>query len=372
MKIVKAEVIALRKDLGTTMAISRGGFRIRTHTLVRLTSDDGLTGLGEAVGNAAHARAVLEGSLGRTVLGLDPGEIEQVRHQLLESTVYYERSGSVVAAASALEMACWDLRGKALGQPVHALLGGRFRDSLEAYASDVYWQEDAAAMARVAAGICDRGFRAVKVHVGRGTPREDAVRLRAVRQAIGPDLPLMVDLNAGYDLPAAKDAVHRWADLDLDWIEEPLHPDHVDAQAELRAHSPVPIAAGENVFRLHGFQNLFAAGAADVAMPDIGRAGGLWEARAICFLADAHGIPVSPHNFSSGVLLAATMHLMAAAPNCRLLEMDTSGNAVYEELLLEPLVLAGGRVQVPTAPGLGVHLPAAVLDRHADSLSILE
>lgn len=372
MKAGKVEVIEIRKELGATMAISRGGFPVRTHTLVRITTDAGLTGLGEAVGNAAHARAVLEGSLGRVILGQDPREIEKIRHLLMESSVYFERKGSVVAAASALEMACWDLQGKALGLPVHALLGGRFQDTLEAYASDVYWQEDADSMARCAAGIVDRGFRAIKVHVGRGTPRADGARLEAVRRAIGPDTPLMVDLNAGYDLLSAKEALQRWERLDLKWIEEPVHPENLEAMAHLRSASPIPIAAGENEFRLHGFRDLFAAGAVDVAMPDIGRAGGLWETRAICFLADAYGIPVSPHNFSSGILLAATMHLMAAAPNTRLLEMDTSGNAVYEELLLEPLVLDDGRVKVPASPGLGVHLPQSLLDRYAISITILE
>lgn len=371
MKIVTVEVIELRKELDATMAISRGGFSVRSHALVRLIADDGRSGLGEAVGNAGHARALLEGPLGRSILGLDPREIEQVRHRLLESTVYFERKGSVVAAASALEMACWDLFGQAAELPVHALLGGRCQGTLEAYASDVYWQEDAGAMARVAAGIRDRGFRALKVHIGRGTPREDGERLRAVRRAIGPDLPLMVDLNAGYDLLSAKEAVRRWAEHDLHWIEEPLHPEHLGAMADLRAVSSIPIAAGENEFRMHGFKALFDAGAVDVAMPDIGRCGGLWETRAICFLADASGIPVSPHNFSSGVLLAATLHLMAAAPNTRLLEMDTSGNAVYEELLLEPLAFAEGRVAVPRLPGLGVRLPQETLERHGVSVTVL-
>lgn len=371
MKITKVEVIELRKELGATMAISRGGFSLRSHALVRLTADNGLSGLGEAVGNAGHAKAVLEGSLGRSMLGQDPREIEPVRRLLLESTVYYERKGSVVAAASALEMACWDLFGQSLGVPVHALLGGRCQDTLDAYASDVYWQEDAGAMARVAAGIRDRGYRALKVHIGRGTPREDGERLRAVRRAIGPELPLMVDLNAGYDLPTAKEALRRWAEFDLHWIEEPLHPEHLGALAALRAGSSIPIAAGENEFRLHGFKALFDAGAVDVAMPDLGRCGGLWETRAVCFLADACGILVSPHNFSSGVLLAATLHLMAATPNTRLLEMDTSGNAVYEELLREPLAFAEGRVAVPRLPGLGVHLPTATLERHGVSVTVL-
>ena len=371
MRIVQVEIIELRKELGATMAISRGGFSVRSHTLVRLTTDTGLTGLGEAVGNANHARAILEGSLGRTILGQDPREIERIRHTLLESTVYFERKGSVVAAASALETACWDILGKELDLPVHALLGGRFQESLEAYASDVYWQPEPEAMARCAEGICKRGFRAIKVHIGRGTPRADEVRLKAVRQAIGPDMPLMVDLNAGYDLLSAREAIHRWAHLDLQWIEEPVHPEHTGAMADLRAGSPIPIAAGENEFRLHGFRDLFVAGAVDVAMPDIGRAGGLWETRSICILADAFGIPVSPHNFSSGILLAATLHLMAATPNTHLLEMDSSNNAVYEELLTEPLELQEGRVRVPTTPGLGVHLPQSVLDRYATTITRL-
>jgi L-alanine-DL-glutamate epimerase-like enolase superfamily enzyme len=372
MKIVKVEVIGLRKQLACSMAISRGGFSVRTHTLVRLWTDEGQSGLGEAVGNADYAQDLLQGSLGRSILGQDPTAIERIRHLLMGERVYYERKGSAVAAASALETACWDLFGKALGLPVHALLGGRCHEDLRAYARDIYWEADPSSMARAAERILAQGHTAIKAHLGCAPPREETARLQAIRDAVGPETLFMVDLNAGYDLRAAREAVARWAHLDLHWLEEPLHPDHLDAAADLRAHSPIPIAAGENEYRLHGFQSLFRAGALDVAMPDIARVGGLWETRQVSVLADAWGVPVSPHNFSSGVLLAATRHLLAATPNASMLEMDTSGNAVYGELLLEPAEPRNGRVKIPTAPGLGVELTQATLERHGVARAVLE
>ena len=131
----------------------------------------------------------------------------------------------------------------------------------------------------------------------------------------------------------------------------------------MRNRIEIPIAVGENEFQLHGFKELFDHRAVDIAMPDIGRVGGLQETKNICTLADAYGTPVSPHNFSSGILLAATIHLMASTPNTMLLEYDSSQNAVYEELLIEPLKFVDGQIEVPNNPGLGVHLPEDII-RH--------
>jgi len=133
---------------------------------------------------------------------------------------------------------------------------------------------------------------------------------------------------------------------------------------DLRSLSEIPIASGENEFKTYGFKRLFDYRAIDVAMPDIGRVGGLMETKNICSLAETYGIPVSPHNFSSGVLLAATIHLMASTPNTLWLEMDTSGNAVYEELLKDPLKLSDGYIEVSNQPGLGVELKEETIKKY--------
>ena len=173
----------------------------------------------------------------------------------------------------------------------------------------------------------------------------------------------MIDLNCGYDLTQATQAINLWEEFDLKWIEEPLNPNHIHALADLRSKSNIPIACGENEFQIYGFKSLFDQKAIDVAMPDIGRAGGIQETKNICTLAQAYGVPVSPHNFSSGILLAATIHLMASTPNTGLLELDTSKNAILEELLLAPLSMNDGFVSVPSFPGLGVELKKEILEQ---------
>lgn len=361
MKIIQVKTHLLKKSLSSTMRISRGGFDTRYHCIVQVVTDQGIYGLGEAIGNAPLLRSILDGGFADRILGKDPRNISLISGLLLDSDVYFERMGSVICAASALEMACWDIKAKALGLPLHELLGGARTDRLEAYASDIYWQESAQAMADEAQRICALGYRKIKVHIGAASAREDYRRLAAIRQAIGPDIELMVDLNGGYDYPMALEALRRWRELDLYWLEEPVDANNIEAMRRLREKSDIPIAAGENEFRLHGFQQLFAREAVDIAMPDLGRTGGIAETRKVCALAQAAGIRVSPHNFSSGVLLAATMHVLAVEEAAFLLEMDTSANAVIGEFFREPLVFEDGCLRLPDTPGIGVELNEQVL-----------
>jgi len=347
------------------MHISRGGFNVRNHTIVEVHTDEGITGLGEGIGNAHMVKAILEGQMCDLAIGLDPFNIEVVRKTLIDSQVYFERKGSAICAASAIEMACWDIKGKALNVPVYQLLGGLFQKKLEAYASDIYWENNIKTMTDNAGRIVDQGFKTVKAHIGYKSPKEDLERVRLLRESIGDQTKLMIDLNAGYNHFNAYQAAKLWGDYDLTWLEEPLAPNHTEALADLRNRTEIPIAAGENEFQLYGFKDLFDRRAVDVAMPDIGRVGGILETRNICTLAESHGISVSPHNFSSGILLAATIQLMASTPNAILLEMDTSNNAVYEELLIEPLVFKDGTIMVPHHPGLGVVLDKETIKQYA-------
>jgi D-galactarolactone cycloisomerase len=364
MKISKVQVILLQKKLTSTMNISRGGFNVRTHALVKVTTDQGITGLGEGVGDALMIKSIIDGKMGTLALGLDPMSIEVVRENLIDSQVYFERKGSAICAASGIEMACWDIMGKVLKVPVYQLLGGLYRDRLETYVSDVYWEKDPRSMAKNLERILKKGFKTIKAHVGCDSPEADEKRIEALRRAAGDEAGLMIDLNGGYTTREAMVVARLWDKYNLFWLEEPLNPNQIDALADFRSRSSFIIAAGENEFRLHGFKQLFDLRAVDIAMPDIGRVGGLQEARNICALAESYGIPVSPHNFSSGVLLAATIHLMASTPNTRLLELDSSSNAVYEELLISPLEVSNGYIQVPNHPGLGVELTDDIIRQY--------
>jgi L-alanine-DL-glutamate epimerase-like enolase superfamily enzyme len=365
MKITAIKTYLLEKKLSSTMQISRGGFQVRHHTIVEVHTDAGITGLGEGVGNARLVKSLLDGQMASMVIGDNPMNIEVIRHKLMDSQVYFERKGSALCAASAIEMACWDIKGKALGVPVYQLLGGLYRDRLECYASECYWEEDPENMGRNAERMVESGFNTIKAHIGYGNPKSDLKRVESLRKSIGKDIGLMIDLNAGYNTIDAFSAFKLWQDSDLIWIEEPLNPNHVDAMADLRLKVNVPIASGENEFQVYGFKELFDKKAIDIAMPDIGRVGGIQETKNICTLAQAYGIPVSPHNYSSGILLAATMHVMASTPNTWMLEMDGSRNAVYEELLISPIELKNSHVTMPDHPGLGVKLSTETLEKYA-------
>ncbi len=365
MEITEIKVFLLQKSLSSTMRISRGGFNVRNHTIVEVHTDEGITGLGEGVGNAHLVKEILEGQMGKLALGLDPLNIEKIRDILIDSQVYFERMGSTICAASAIEMACWDIKGKALNVPVYQLLGGLYQDQLEAYASDVYWEENTDDMVSNAIRIKELGFKTIKAHIGYKPPSIDFEKVESLRRALGNEVCLMIDLNAGYNSFDAYQASKLWEQFNIKWLEEPLNPNHTFALADLKAKSNIPIASGENEFRLYGFKDLFDKKAVNVAMPDIARVGGIQETKNISILAESYGVPVSPHNFSSGILLAATIQLMASTPNTILLEMDTSNNAIYDELLIEPLEFRNGYVNVPQHPGLGVILKKEIIEKYA-------
>lgn len=365
MKINRIEVFHIQRQLQSKMQISRGGFQVREHTLVRITCEDGTTGLGEGVGHARRVAAILREGMAQKVLGMHVDRVEAIKRQLIDGEVYFERCGSAICAASAIEMACWDALGKMHDVPASFLLGTRVHDSFETYASDIYWEEDSQRLADRASELLKRGFRCVKAHLGHRSPREETARVKALRSAIGNDIGLMIDLNAGYTRNQAIEALSEWEEYNLFWLEEPLHPNDKAGLSYLRQYSHTPFAAGENWFTAEDFDEPISSGAVDYYMPDAARVGGLSELKRIAMMVELRGGAVSPHNFSSGILLAATLQVMAAIPNAKLLEMDASDNSVYQEFLEEPLWPTEGVVHVPDYPGYGVRLPEEIISRDA-------
>jgi L-alanine-DL-glutamate epimerase-like enolase superfamily enzyme len=364
MKITDVKVHLLAKKCATTVAASRGSTDYRFHAIVEVETDEGISGLGEGIGQATLVKTIVETKLRDEAIGLDPFDTAAVYEKLARGTLYWEHKGSVVCAASGIETACWDIMGKALNVPVYKLLGGRVHDKVRAYASDLFWEEDPASMAKTAASYVEQGFDIVKTHLGVLSPTEEEVRVKAMREAVGPDVGLMIDINCGYDLGDAMEAIKRWGEYNPFWIEEPLIPMDLEGLVSLRPATDVPFSCGENEFGVHGFKQLLDTRAVAYVMPDIGRVGGLLESKKIAALAEAYGVVVSPHNFSSGVLLAATLHLMASTPNAKLLELDPTGDSVYEELLVDPIKRDGAWVGIPEAPGLGVELRDEVREKY--------
>ena len=335
----------------------------RSFTFVLVETDAGFTGIGDGYGDPVLMEPIIERRLGPLSVGLDPTDIAGVWNKLFASRHFWETGGSVLCCVSAIEVACWDILGQSEGVPVCDLLGGRKRDSVEAYASDLHWDEPGY-MAERAAGYVEKGFRYVKTHIGApGEHDRDLQRVAAIREAIGPDVGFMIDVNTAFDRSTALAFGKELVPFDPFWYEEPLSPLDHEGHRWLRDQLPLRIAAGENLYLTQGFEPLWACHGCDYVMPDVLRCGGLEQSRRICQAARRHGITVSPHNYSSGVGTAATLHLMAALPETELLEFDPTGTAIYEELFIEPLGVTGGRVEVPGGPGLGVRLTDKTLER---------
>jgi L-alanine-DL-glutamate epimerase-like enolase superfamily enzyme len=362
MQITDLRAVQLVRRLDRPQRNSREGRSDRRFTFVLVETDAGLTGLGEAFGDQALMPTIVERRLRPMALGLDPCDVGAVWRRLFASRAFWETAGSVLCGISAVEVACWDVRGQAEGVGVCHLLGGRRRDWIDAYASDLHWEEPGR-MAEAAARLCAQGFRCVKTHVGApGEWDRDLGRVEAVRRAVGPGVGFMIDVNTAFEPHEALEFGKALLPFDPYWYEEPVAPLDAAGHAWLRGRLPLRIATGENLYLTHGFEPLWAHRACDYAMPDVLRCGGLEQTRQICQAAVRHGVVPSPHNYSSGVGLAATLHLMAALPETEWLEFDPTGTAIYEELFVEPLAVEGGRVYVPEGPGLGVRLTEELLN----------
>jgi D-galactarolactone cycloisomerase len=356
MRITDVRAVQLTRRLERPQRNSREGRAERIFTFVVVETDAGLTGLGDAYGDQALMPTIVERRLRPMAVGLDPCDIDAVWNRLFASRAFWETGGSVLCGISAIEVACWGIHSQAEGVPLCELLGGRKREWIEAYASDLHWEEPQR-MAMAAAHFVEQGFRCVKTHIGApGEWDRDLKRVEAIRQAIGPDVGFMIDVNTVFQRQEALEFGQALIPFSPYWYEEPLCPLDAAGHAWLREHLPLKIATGENLYVTHGFEPFWAHKACDYIMPDILRCGGLEQTRRICLAAMDNGIVPSPHNFSSGVGLAATLHLMAALPETQWLEFDPTGTAIYEELFIEPLAVERGRVRVPDGVGLGVRL----------------
>ena len=379
MKITELKVHVLKSPLAEPFAFSQGWVRQRSATLVELITDDGLIGWGEAFAQGLEppeiAAAAIEHALKPLVLGCDPLDTEVLWHRMYHRTRDYGRKGSVIAAISAVDTALWDLAGKFHGLPVHKLLGGAFRQRVQPYATGFYriqGQGESARLAEEALRHFDAGFTLMKVKLGYGV-NDDIDCMHAIGKALqGKPVRLMVDTNHAYGRAEALRLGHALAEFDLRWYEEPVVPEDLQGYAELRQKLPMPIAGGENEHTLYGFREFLGAGCVDVAQPDIGSCGGLSAGRHILALAQAHGVMVNPHVWGSAIAQAAALQFIAAVPVAHhslfatepVLEYDRSAHPFRQQLVTQPLQMVDGWVEVPDAPGLGVEVDRAVLQRY--------
>jgi D-galactarolactone cycloisomerase len=378
MKITGVRVHVLKSPLAQPFAFSQGWVRQRAATLVEVETDAGLVGWGEAFAQGLEppeiAAAAITHALTPLALGADPLAPEVLWHRLYHATRDYGRTGSVVAAISAIDIALWDIAGKAYGVPVCQLLGGAFRTKVQAYATGFYrieGQGEAARLGAEAAAHAAAGFAAMKVKLGFGLADDLAV-MAAIRDALaGARVQLMVDTNHAYGFADARRLGEALAGDALRWYEEPVVPEDHASYRRLREVLPMPIAGGENEHTLFGFRALIGEGCVDVAQPDIGSAGGFTACRHIVALAHAHGVQVNPHVWGSAVAQAASLQLIAAIPPAHhalfasepILEYDRSAHPFRRELIAEPIDQRGGWVDIPMKPGLGIEVDRRVVER---------
>ncbi|HEY8612975.1 MAG TPA: mandelate racemase/muconate lactonizing enzyme family protein [Roseomonas sp.] len=364
MKITAVETLVLDAPLATPWKFSTFSVRSLPATLVRLRTDEGVDGVGEAftrLGGDAIAE-IVHGALAPAVLGRDPNDVEAIWEAMYATMRPRGHTrGYLLEALSGVDIALWDVLGKAAGKPVWQLLAGHGRRTIEAYASSVMINTPEV-MARDAAALAARGYRGIKIKLGEGV-RVDIPRLEAVRAAVGSEVELMVDVNAGYDSAAAI-AFGRAAErLGVFWLEEPCFAEDLTGYARVRdALKDVRLAAGEGEFTSGGFRPFLEGGLLDVLQPDIARAGGFTGCRRIAALADAYGVAYAPHTGLSGpVCIAASIHLAAAIPGFLTFEHMIIDNPLTAVLAAPPPQARDGRIEVPTDPGLGITFDEAVL-----------
>lgn len=372
MNIQKLEVIKLSQPYGREQAwrFSGGKVDVWNTVLVRLTADDGTTGLGE-IGDGHFVPEAAE-SLARfcaRMLGdLSVFDTNLLCDRLYKAGHFWGRRGLALGVAAGIETACWDIQGKLLGQPVYRLLGGRFRRRLRTYASGGMEQDDAALADELKRHV-DGGFTAVKVRGGYPDPARDEHVMAVARKAVGDAVDVAIDAGQGYvpcpwPIKTALDAVRRLAPYRPMWLEEPVRTDDVAGYAEVRAAAPFPIAGGENLSGLVEARALIDRQALDVIQADITHAGGIVETRRIADYAHAHGLAWAPHVFRSGVGFMAHLHLCTAQPNTLVFEYSRQA-ALRDELVVEMPRFEDGHLAPVDQPGLGVHLPDDVLQRFA-------
>jgi len=359
--------------------------------VVEIHTDEGLVGIGETDTNPWAVRALIESpsthtmgmGLKEILVGADPLDTEALWDRMYTGTMHYGRRGLGVSAIGALDMALWDLKGKALGEPCWKLLGGARQEAVRPYASlqprGRSLEQYCDSLSEWVVKAKDFGFAAAKLeatltgpyaHSGLDEPEEATVDVvAACREAAGPDFVLMVDVQYAWsNARQALRTLKRLEPLDLFFVETPLQIDDLDGYAFLHDHLGIRIAAGEWQTTRFEFLDLMDRGKVDVAQPDVGRVGGLTEAKRICDCAADRGRLIVPHCWKTGIGISASVHMAATAPNCPYVEYlpaELCQSALRKELVSEELRMKRGVIPLPEKPGLGIELSRDALERFA-------
>ena len=359
MKVVDIRAYTISAALDKPWRIAGIVMAEMTATILEVEADNGLIGYGEALTRLGPsvAREVVTSVLKPVVIGADPMNVDVLWERMfstMKSRGHWK--GFLIEAISGVDIALWDLIGKALNQPVSTLLGGRHHEKLEAYASSIMLMERGE-MVKEAQDLVRKGYRKIKVKLGLGVDT-DFGNVQAIREAVGPDIGIMLDANSGYSREEALRLGVRLEPLSILWLEEPVLPHDLEGYARLSDSLRIPVAGGESEFTRWGFRDLIQRGKVSIIQPDIARCGGFTEGRKIAALAGSHGVSVAPHTGASGaVSIAAAVHFASSLSNFHLYEHMYTENPLRTEILKEPILeCENGFVKVPTGPGLGIEI----------------
>jgi D-galactarolactone cycloisomerase len=369
MKITTVQTHHLKYRMPRPVGCSTLLYAEREVLLVKIGTDEGLVGWGETC-PMAGVRAHIAERLNPLLLGQDP-----MQHRKLWRQLWGPNFGNGLAVG-AVDTALHDLRGKALGLPVSDLYGGRLRDRVPVYASGLSYTEGLdpeKQYPEVATALVGRGFKAVKIRIGRFEPRRDLAAVRAVREAVGPDIKLMADGNGAYTLPAAIRVGRELDRLGLYWFEEPLPQPQYAGYETLHAKLDIALAGGEVVDGRGYARELLGRQIFDIIQPDVSLCGGIGECLFIAEMARLWGTLCYPHCYGGGIVAAATLHVLSLLPDASwghttetpMLELDVSGHPFIDRLLTKPLELGSdGCMAVPRGPGLGIDVDERALKEY--------
>jgi len=387
MYIENIETFILRVPLGDkTFYSSQAAFPERNSLLVKITTREGYVGWGEGgqYGPPEPVASCINDVFKPKLRGRRADQPVRIADELYAYSRDFGQKGTYVEAISAIDIALWDLWGQALGQPVSALLGGAVRDRVKAYGTGCYYPEHYDDQERLLEEIekevmtyLGQGFDILKIKVGLLSVERDAERVRAVREAVGQDVKILVDCNHAY---SAMTAVRMGRELEkygVLWLEEPVVPEDRAGYRRVRDALDVPVAGGEAEFMRFGFLDLFRDGCVDIAQPDLCVCGGFTEWTRIQTLASTFGVLSVPHVWGSGIALAAALQALAVSPltphtanpvalqNEPIVEFDRKHNPLRDDLLEQQFALENGYLEVPTGPGLGVTVNEKELMKYA-------
>ena len=366
-----------------------GDPRVPTYVFVRVETDEGLTGWGEIttypgqIANRTVVAALRE--LDGFLRGEDPTRIEAIWHKIFRAYTYLGSRGVTTALISGVDIALWDIKAQALGVPIYELLGGKVRETVPLYTHFLY-DQTVERMVENAVDQVQRGSRAIKTdpfiaaggaamlaqhtaytngQLDKDVENRGVAMIRGIREAVGPDVEVLIDAHAMYSVPTAVRLATRLAEYDIHWFEEPVPPESYDALEQVRAQVPVRLCVGERLHTRFELLPVLNRRLTDFVMPDVTWTGGISELKKIATLAETFYIPLSPHDASGPVNLMAGAQVGMTVPNFYRLEARRISLDFYNAFLEEPLEVRGDALIVPSRPGLGVRLDEAYLNSHA-------